>query len=55
MPLLRSELFRLQRRWMTRILLLVVVFGVAGVYATCGRRTRRKVGRKRSTSGGTCG
>ncbi len=33
MPLLRSELFRLQRRWMTRILLLVVVFGVAGVYA----------------------
>jgi len=33
LPLLRSELFRLQRRWMTRILLLVVVLGVAGVYA----------------------
>lgn len=33
LPLLRSELFRLQRRWMTKILLLVVFLGVAGVYA----------------------
>jgi ABC-2 type transport system permease protein len=33
LPLLRSELFRLSRRWMPRVLILVVVLGVVGVYA----------------------
>ena len=33
LPLLRSELFRLGRRWMPRVLLLVVVGGVVLVYA----------------------
>ena len=33
LPLLRSELFRLNRRWMPRILLLIVVLGVVAVYA----------------------
>jgi ABC-type transport system involved in multi-copper enzyme maturation permease subunit len=32
LPLLRSEVFRLRRRWMTTVLLLVVVLGVAAVY-----------------------
>ena len=32
LPLLRSEIFRLRRRWMAMILLLVVVLGVAAVY-----------------------
>jgi ABC-2 type transport system permease protein len=32
LPLLRSELFRLRRRWMATVLLLVVVLGVAAVY-----------------------
>lgn len=32
LPLLRSEVFRLRRRWMATILLLIVVLGVAAVY-----------------------
>ena len=32
LPLLRSEVFRLRRRWMATVLLLVVVLGVAAVY-----------------------
>jgi ABC-type transport system involved in multi-copper enzyme maturation permease subunit len=32
-PLLRSELFRLNRRWMPRVLALIVVIGVVLVYA----------------------
>jgi ABC-2 type transport system permease protein len=32
LPLLRSELFRLRRRWMATVLLLIVVLGVAAVY-----------------------
>jgi ABC-type transport system involved in multi-copper enzyme maturation permease subunit len=33
LPLLRSELFRLSRRWMPRVLLLIVLLGVVGIYA----------------------
>src|SRR5262245_53869234 len=33
LPLLRSELFRLNRRWMPRVLLFLVLAGVIGIYA----------------------